>query len=556
MKETNCESKQTETRIAKDFSSKPDHTKYQSSGNSEDDEEMKETDCESKKTDTPIAEDFTSYPDQTKYQSSDDETVVYVVEETETDGSEEFPITSIPFTKKRDKSAYREKCNIALSQMNISDESDDESVSEDDFEQSVVRDKHEPGIFIKKFVPKERDSKGNIKVSTRPYDCRHACIFCKKLFTNIACHISNRHRNETAVKEIEQLKAQIQKPGEKNPEELKKQLSQKQKLLRFRGDHENNLNVIRKKKGELLIPRRHPNMSDFDVNEYGPCAMCLEWLKLEPSIVKHAANCDGHDDRYRKGELMIQSAILTEKVCTEASKLLLKEVFPIMTRDEATEIAQSDALIVALGNSWLRRNFDNKSKRKYYTSSHMRGAARLLSAGRKLGGEKLKNATVHDLLKPKHFNIIAEAALQIASPSIDDLDDLKHPNVAKKIGFDIARMVNCKLAVAIKTGDHEAKEDSLSVLQLMKIEWLDKVKKVANVLSKRMTFVRRKPLPKPQDLAKLSVFLKTALTQKDFALKTRKNFTEIATLTLTRLLTYNKRRSGEMEAVRFVLDYA
>ena len=215
-------------------------------------------------------------------------------------------------------------------------------------------------------------------------------------------------------------------------------------------------------------------------------------MKLEPSIVKHASNCDGHEEHFKKGELMIQSAILTEKVNVDARKLLLNEVFPIMTRDNTSETAQSDSLTVALGNSWLRRNFDNRNKRRYYTSSHMCGAARLLLAVKKLGGEQLKDVSMHDVLKPKDFNILAEAALQIASPSIDDIDDLKHPNVAKKIGFDIARMVNCKLAIAIKTGDLEAKEEALSILQLMKIEWLEKVKEVANDLSKRMRFARKK----------------------------------------------------------------
>ena len=310
---------------------------------------------------------------------------------------------------KTDRISYNlEKIVTARNQKDMVDEeSDDESTSEDDFEQSITRDANAPGVYIKKFVPKKRDRKGNLKVSSRPYDCRHACVFCKKLYSNIACHISNCHKKETAVKEIEQLKTAIQESNDENKKPLQKQLSKKQNLLRFSGDHEHNLNVIRNKKGELLIARRQPNNSSFDANEYGPCPMCLQWMKLEPSIVKHASNCDGHEEHFKKGELMIQLAILTEKVNVDASKLLLNEVFPIMTRDNTSETAQSDSLIVALGNSWLRRNFDNRNKRKYYTSSHMRGAARLLLAVKKLGGEQLKDVSMHDVLKPKHINILA-----------------------------------------------------------------------------------------------------------------------------------------------------
>ena len=83
---------------------------------------------------------------------------------------------------------------------------------------------------------------------------------------------------------------------------------------------------------------------------------------------------------------------------------MLKEVFSAMRFDETGNVARSDSLIVALGESWLRRFIDNKRKRKYYASQHMRLMARLLMYLRHLdeieildsGMETNKNQTVSD----------------------------------------------------------------------------------------------------------------------------------------------------------------
>ena len=69
-----------------------------------------------------------------------------------------------------------------------------------------------------------------------------------------------------------------------------------------------------------------------------------------------------------------------------ASDKLVSEVYNIMTNDMITEVAQGDPLIISLGNLWLMKNAGNKLKHTYYTSSRMKGAARLLLNLRKLTG--------------------------------------------------------------------------------------------------------------------------------------------------------------------------
>ena len=169
-----------------------------------------------------------------------------------------------------------------------------------------------------------------------------------------------------------------------------------------------------------------------------------------------------------KGELKILSLQESGRISAHASKVLQNEVFVIMTDDKISEIAQNDKLIVSLGNLWLMKNAGNKLKRKYYTSSHMRGAARLL-----VNVQKLTNmpSSFSELLKPGHFDDFVKGALLTASPNLDDEEDLKSPSTALKLGYDLKRLVGAKWSIALREKCSDAVEECKSFLKLMKFEW-------------------------------------------------------------------------------------
>ena len=115
----------------------------------------------------------------------------------------------------------------------------------------------------------------------------------------------------------------------------------------------------------------------------GPCPKCREWM-LRNSISRHQKKClSDNVTRFSKKNLLIQSDVMAGRLQSSTSKLLRDEVFTIMTPDSVSAVAQNDTLISMLGESWLRRNLDNKLKRKYYSSQRMRLNARLLMILRK-----------------------------------------------------------------------------------------------------------------------------------------------------------------------------
>lgn len=314
---------------------------------------------------------------------------------------------------------------------------------------------------------------GNKKKTSRVYNNYHCCFLCQKHTTNILKHLRT-HKDNKDTKELVEMKNAIVAgdPKDKNIIQMKQELTKKQILLRCRGDHEHNMAVKAGKRGELIIARKQ---GQFNFEDYGPCPLCFEWIKIESFSKKHQSTCAGREKaanasrkKLTKGEAITQSAVLIGTVGETASKSLLTEVYPIMTRDDITTLAKSDNLIVGLGNNWLRKNVSNKLKRKYYTSSRMRGAARLLSHLHDLSGEKL---TMRDYIKPCYFDTVCEAALLCANVENDDEEDLASPSSALKIGFDVGRLAHIKLGLAIREGNKTLQEEAEQFNCLLKMEF-------------------------------------------------------------------------------------
>uniref|UniRef100_A0A8W8MIH0 PWWP domain-containing protein n=1 Tax=Magallana gigas TaxID=29159 RepID=A0A8W8MIH0_MAGGI len=410
-------------------------------------------------------------------------------------------------------------------------------------EKDCLFDKKFPNVFIKGLKKDNAKSKHN-----RVYDCVHACLYCHELFTNIQSHLERRHVNHTKVKAIKELKDQkMKETNQEKIDKLEKRLNSEMKLLRNLGDHHHNMKVLRHKEGELLLPRRR--LVTFNFEEYGPCPKCKEWMVLNSSISNHQKTCPVKSTDYHKGSTIIQIGILTGKVKTTGSKRIEKEVLPSMKRDKFAEICMNDPLILALGDVWFMKNIDNKRKRKNYSSFHMRLAARLLLAFRNL--VKRMDVSMSEMLSPENFDNVAEVALQICNSTEHEEDELQHPSTAIKSGFDLMRMASSKVGISIKTKNKEMKKEGEAFMYLMSKEWGYKVNKVArSTLSERM-FNQKKELPYPEDIMKLSSYLVENLEFVDLSYTAVSGmmFRRIVMLVEARLILYNRRRPGELEAL-------
>lgn len=339
----------------------------------------------------------------------------------------------------------------------------------------------------------------------------------------------------------------IDNSSEKKIADLK--IRQKQNLLRNKGDHLHNMSVTKEKKGELLLSRRRKEK--FSVDAVGPCPNCFQWIVLDTSITKHQESCPAKNtsSTWHKGSTIIQAKVVSGKIKNTPSNLLVQEVFSIMRRDEITDVAINDALITTLGNVWLMKSIDNKMKRKHFASFHMRLAARLLTL---LRVKCNTNASMFDLIKPENFDQFADCTLEACRVE----EELQHPSTAIKLGYDIMRIASAKLGYCIKNNDEKGRQEVTDFMSLMKMEFGTKVTKLAKVTLNERRFNKSKDLPLPKDVAKLSSYLLDEIKKIDLNQKDAISYRKTLILAQTRLLTYNRRRPGELEVMRFVFIFS
>ncbi|XP_033758150.1 uncharacterized protein LOC117340499 [Pecten maximus] len=417
-------------------------------------------------------------------------------------------------------------------------------------EEDRLYDINFPEMFIKKYEKKAETKHG------RPYDRRHSCYYCGKLKTNIQTHLEHAHRIKEEVKTFIKMKQEIGETLDATKKKvLNAQLHRLQTVIRNKGNHMHNEKVWKQKQGEILLARRP---LAFDCSKYGPCPKCKEWIILE-NITKHQHTCVANEvstqkpngdhefeEAVSKGATIVQMKVLKGQLTTHPSKKIVKEVFPSMTRDDVTECAQNDKLIVALGEIWLMKNVGNRLRRRNITSFRMRLAGRLLLLIRdKL---QLKESTMSSVLIPKNFDLIVESTLDVCKENQEK--ELQNPSSAIKLGYDLSRLASLKLGFSIKASDEKLKQEATDFLRLMQLEWSVKVTKLARVTLEERRFNKEKELPHPEDIAHLATYMVEALKTLDLSEPNEAIFREAVILTQARLLLYNRRRPGELESLR------
>lgn len=419
------------------------------------------------------------------------------------------------------------------------------SESEPD-EEEILRDKDNDALYIRKVITSYTTKTGKKKKSDRVYNSRFSCPFCHQLFANFSQHVlGKKHEDEEEVININQIKISKDdnsKTRAQKQKERKKLLA----MLRNKGAHQHNQRILEKKKGEILLARRDAE-ERFTISDYGPCPNCLEWLKLTV-ITRHQSTCVAKDKsgaHMTKGNLLMQSSVISGRVSAKASETMLKEVFPAMRCDEIGLTAQKDPLIIALGNQWLIRNVGNKLMRKYYASAVMRLSSRLLIELRSMVTPST-GTDMEDYLSPLYFEHVAKAALKVARQDSVDEETLQAPSNAIKLSYDIKRLASIKLANAIQTSDRVKREAADDFLQLITIQWSTKLERV---LLEERKHVQKVPLPLPLDVKKLSEYLKQEALSCDLKNYSYENFRKVVTLGLASLITYNRRRPGEVQAM-------
>ena len=454
---------------------------------------------------------------------------------------------------------------------NINDNSDEDDKIESDYDEEDEEEETKKIFSIGKSPNPIYITKISVNAAGKRVQARQACLYCKKIVAHIQPHLLSRHADEKQVRKGYGLDNQQEATtSNKHPKHKKvmQEIPLKDKII-LQGNHTHNMAVL-ENGGEFILSRRPKD--SFNHEEYGPCPNCLDWMK-RTTISKHQKQCisrqgtsSDNASKQTKGELLVESDDISGRL-HEVSKLMKDEVLSIMTPDEISEVARKDECIMYLGEHVLRSNIDNESKRMYYASQRMRDSSRMLSEVRKLSGNE--NMTMWEALRPAFFDDFVSGALNLALPHMDDEEELQSPSYGIKIKYDLERMAGFKRRIAAKAMDKpnesqatkmKMKEEKEQASEMQynlrppagRSEWTIQVTRAAHKVLKDRQDTKVKNLPKPADLQRLSEENKKGLGGLDLRVTaaTWERFSTAVKYAQSTLLTFNKRRSGEIESIK------
>ncbi|KAK4879868.1 hypothetical protein RN001_008014 [Aquatica leii] len=370
---------------------------------------------------------------------------------------------------------------------------------------------------------------------SRVYDKRHACYFCDKLIGKVTRHLELVHFKEIEVAKLLAM--------DKNSERRKEGFLC---LLRA-GDYYHNCQILAMKMGELILSRRPSSKGrSRGLSNYGPCPNCLGFFLLT-TLWRHVKNScpnkknisDNTSRRDVRGE---SYALLSSWSETNTSVEFQKDILSTLKHDDVGIVCREDQLIIKLGALL----FEKFSVQQHdFIRQTMRQLARLIIQVRSTSS--LTN--LEQILLPKNFDIIVKSVKQLCVSTInaEKFYNYEIPSLALKLGHSLRKCAQISRGVALRTGNLRRDREMQGFLEIMNLEWKNKVSSNALKTLRHRKFNCTQLLPITQDIITLNSYLDAFIQEmtEKIQLNVQENWPKLAAATLSRIILFNKRRSGE-----------
>ena len=147
-------------------------------------------------------------------------------------------------------------------------------------------------------------------------------------------------------------------------------------------------------------------------------------------------------------------------------------------------------------------------------------------------------------LQPRHLDLITEAAM-------DDVEHLTSPTNAIKIKYDIQKCCNIKWDTNAKhpSLDASTAEICINLDRLFTMEWKETVSRLARSILASRKLTAELTMSSPADIETLHTVTVKKMKALDFDRKHLDVYRAAVIAVQARILLYNKRRSGEIDAI-------
>ena len=354
----------------------------------------------------------------------------------------------------------------------------------------------------------------------------------------IARHLRS-HSKEDVIKDLEG----------KTKRESDKILDQ----LRKEGDYKHNIKVLAENKGFLILPRR-PSQDDaekYSYEDYLPCHKCKGFF-LKHNLWRHNKKCKLTNEHLenpkmktqmqKKGAILLHSTLPMKHI---VEKEFNENVLSSLIHDEVAQIIKNDNIILKVGMLlYDKLGLPQRSK----VNQDIRLLGRLVKIMRLVFHKE--NGFMSDFLKPANFDGIIKAVRMLAQEKTKGGQILfEKPSNAKKCGPALMKCCDILMGEANRTSNEEREKEEKRLENLLNKEWKYKISAIVSRSEKEIKRNQPVLLPITEDLKKLNKFLdaeiKRCLKEVNEQPASTSAFQCLQKAVLSRLISFNKRRSGE-----------
>lgn len=363
----------------------------------------------------------------------------------------------------------------------------------------------------------------------RMYDKLVSCFVCDEIITHkISDHMKKEHHDNAVVAEVLAI-----------PRGQKSERIWAFKRLANMGAFKHNIKVLSGDiEGELIVVKR----CNTENCNFLPCPWCCGFYQ-ERDLWRHCAECKFVDSSTQKqgksilatARLMLESALIKEDATLY--QVQLDQVLSGMHKDEVRNAVKSDGIMCLYGATLM---YSLGSQR----SNDIRQRMRLLG---KLSIQT--GLSVDDMIKPGNFNKVVKAVEQRAGL----FEQNKRfyftvPSFALRAGHILFKCSRLKLTESLKTNDTVAQKEARAFQEVYDGEWTCRVSKIALATLKERKYNKPELLPLTQDTVKLEKFLTEQIKTlaDEIIASSYQNWRRLLECTMTKLITFNKRRPGEV----------
>ncbi|XP_071853449.1 uncharacterized protein [Apostichopus japonicus] len=381
----------------------------------------------------------------------------------------------------------------------------------------------------------------------RCYDKPAYCFVCSRPQKKLNVHIL---QHSTTAQVAEWLAAK------KGPEKDKLWIK-----MRNYGNHLHNYEVLSKGEGELIVVYRPQKCGD--PNDYQPCLDCLGYLSRNEFYrhkckLRREQDHEESEEQKRRHSLLRDARMLLPPPLGVRAGDVIHRLLNSLLCDDVSVCIKGDPMIVELARKFCFKHGHDKEQFKTLRNK-LREIARLVLEYRQISGQH--SATLADLIVPSRFELLLKSVRSVCGFD-EETHQYTKPSLALKLGHSLKKAAMLVVSTALIEENKEKERQARDVITLLNENWDWEVS--SHALRTLYEGKRNNPklVPLTTDVVLLSKYLRGEAESSLADLKKakaveeiKKSWRNLAEITLTQILLFNRKRQGEVSKLTME-DYA